>query len=250
MKHLLSILFCFVTVQAVETVRIYHVTSSFKHLENIKKFGLCSGFGACYNSESFISLCQSFYPTWPVSKCRQLQQEQRDMVLQSRKSKGFADQMSVIYFKPEEPGIKETANVAIEVDPNSTYVYNMEHRAQAWQQNPKADALYRKSRVLLADYLKYLKEAEAMVLQNPNLEVQLDPETARPFYLEKNDARKQKVKINGEWVEYKGIGAQIYNGEVIVETTCIPSKDLIFLNDTIFSCPRSTPVRNNPENLK
>ena len=62
----------------------------------------------------------------------------------------------MIYFKPEEPGVKEFANIAIEVDPNTTYVYNMEHRARAWQQNSEEYRLYRQSRVLLADYLKYL----------------------------------------------------------------------------------------------
>lgn len=235
-----------VQVEAKEDkeVFIYHTTASAVHLASIKRSGLCSGWGAVFKPFAFVQYCKEYDSRCSTQDCFEKYLMNLHMVIQTKKALGFADQFSVIYFKPEEPGVKESANIAIKVNPDTTYVYNMEHRATAWQANPDADALYRKSRVLLSDYLTYLEEAKKMVLVRPDLEVQLDPETARPFYLEHNDPRRKQVKINGQWVESKGIGCSVYNAEVIIPKRCIPLRKLIFLKDDITRYSSSTPVEN------
>ena len=110
--------------------------------------------------------------------------------------------------------------------------------------------MYRQSKVLLSDYLRYLKEAKNMVEDRPDTMVMLDPETAKPFYLEKNDPRIKQVKVDGQWVEYNGIGCGCYNAEVIVEKTCIPPRKLKIINDKICRGPCSTPVVNKVDYFK
>jgi hypothetical protein len=237
----------------VEDVWIYHTTASEANLRSIKRNGLRSVEGALLRPLSFIRCCKEIRPELTTKDCLGYYLENLDMCLKNKSALGFADQFSVIYFKPEEPGVKESANIAIKVNPYTTYVYNLDHRGHAYYQRPEEDELYRKSRVLLADYLKHLETAKKMVEERPDVMVLLDPETAEPFYLEQNDPRMHQVKINGQWVEYagkEGIGRASYNAEVIVNTTCIPVRKLMFINDKISSCPSSTPVINKTDYFK
>ena len=229
-------------------VLIYHTTNSDNNLRSIKSNGLRSADGIFIGPYTLIGFikdrCPELFimddPGW------------RNLVdrFYNKSKPAFFDQTSVIYFKPEEPGVKEVASIAIKVNPYKTYVYNLDHRRNAMLQRPEEDKLYRNSRVLLADYLRYLRKAEQMVIDRPDVMVLLDPETAEPFYLEKDDPRTNRVKINGQWVNYKGIGCQQYNAEVIVGTTCIPPRNLIFLNDKITLCPCSMPVINKANYFK
>lgn len=227
-------------------VLIYHSTCSNLSLESIKKIGLVSRDSVIEYKDHWIDFCQKESPGRTQEDCLYHYQAMiNDLAEYNKTALGFADQVSVIFFKPEEPGVKESANFAIEVDPNKTYVYNLQHRGRAYKRDPEEDRLYRQSRVLLSDYLRYLEEAKQMVLARPGVEVRLDPETARPFYLESNDPRKKQVKVDGKWVEYTGIGCSAYAGEVIVTQRCIPPCELILLRDEINQFPYSMPVVNN-----
>ena len=208
---------------------IYHSVSNKEALDNVKKHGLYSALGFFtspkmlldYKKKENLSYSEMF--TMPFLMLF-------NHWYRNFKKLGFEDQLNVIYFKPEEPGAKEIANFALPVDPNTTYVHNLNYRTGVCEFNDECqneDRLYRQSRVLLSDYLKYLKEAEQMIKSRPDLEVQLDPQTAHPFYLTKDSTEKK-----------------VYSGEVIIPRWHIPASELIPVQDTIGRWEDINPVRN------
>ncbi|MCX5924403.1 MAG: hypothetical protein NTZ68_03205 [Candidatus Dependentiae bacterium] len=247
----LSIVFGLSAISALcgaetEKVLIYHTVKDETALKSVKQNGLYCSFGLMsrpwlnkklHPDLSYMQLTKgtlSFLAYYAYQKMN--------------KKLGFSDQWDVVYFKPEEPDIKTIANFAIQVDPNSTYVYNLNYRGgidyDSTDEYQETDKLYRQSRVLLSQYLKYLDEAKQMVAARTDLEVQLDPETACPFYLELNDPRKNQVKINGQWVENEGIGCSNYSGEVIIARSHIPACELIPVQDNIGDWSDCKPVKN------
>lgn len=251
MKRCLLVIVCMVFAVTGRTVRpdgqkvrIYHTASNEKSLQSIKQGGLCSGVALWGNYQ----LLKKSYPELTyLSYLKSWMAFSSYCFYQKVTKNGFPDQWDVIYFKPQEPDVEKVANFALEVDPNTTYVYNLHYRGGIGYDDSsdlrQRDVLYRKSRVLLRDYLQYLEQARLMVENRPDLEVQLDPETARPFYLDHNDPRKEQVKVNGQWVD-DGIGCSKYSGEVIIDRSHIAASELVSVQDKPGKWWTISPVKN------
>ena len=92
-----------------------------------------------------------------------------------------------IFFAPKESQVVEDGNVGILVNPNKTYVFNMSYKAKADPADIDLDQ-YKKSKILLSTYLQQVKEAKKMQEAQPDKEVVLDPQTAKPFYIDRSDS--------------------------------------------------------------
>ncbi|MBI2353257.1 hypothetical protein HYV11_03400 [Candidatus Dependentiae bacterium] len=103
------------------------------------------------------------------------------------------------------------------------------------------ERLYQQSKVLLSDYLKYLKEAENMKKLRPDLAVQLDPQTARPFYLKLDDTRVH--------YPHDGLATEVYSGEIAIPHWHIAKEKLTPVQDSSFEqWGKIKPVENVPTN--
>lgn len=97
------------------------------------------------------------------------------------------DQHFELYFAPAESTLGRFGNVAMFVDPGSTYVYNGAYKA--YRDNADYYDLYLSSRMLLSVYLRHVEKAKEMKRKNPDKIVALDPQSGEPFYM--SDSSKQ-----------------------------------------------------------
>lgn len=170
-------------------VRLYHYIGRNGSLTSVKKHGLLS----CH--ELFRRGLTSFDPS-------------KEYVLR-------VDRYHTIYFSWFTDPVAGSNHVAIDVDPDSTYVHNREIRCHVQKIGSNNYTNYNASRVLLADYMA--KRQIAQKMQSDNRTVLFDPYTAAPFHpsFKPGDLHKYDSRY-------------YFTNEVIFMCPCIPPNKLIF----------------------
>lgn len=138
----------------------------------------------------------------------------------SRNNGLMSDQHDVIYFSYNTDVHVDNANyVQIEVDPDSTYVYNREFR---YINKPHS---YYSSKALLRTYIENKEKAEEMRRVAPLGKVVIfDPLTSMPFYVDSLDLR---FSSQGNDIDVVN-SIYLYLGEIIFHQKSIPPEELIF----------------------
>jgi len=140
----------------------------------------------------------------------------------------LSDSYDNIYFDPIWMMSSNTSKnrVGYQVDPNTTYVYNQEFRAD---DNPHK---YNSSRVLLATYLANVAKSKKMKKNAPAGQVVIfDPFTSEPFYVDVNDERNDDAELLYFDRNKLQTRHYLYLAEITIKKPCIEPKNLIFFDD-------------------
>ncbi|MBM18354.1 MAG: hypothetical protein CL947_04785 [Epsilonproteobacteria bacterium] len=161
-------------------VLIVHGTYSRKSLHKILKNGLCSK--KRFLQEADIESLRDFYKAWHVSDEELEKVRCAEIDFAEKLVERNVFDLVQTFFAPSRSYLGRFGNVGMLVDPEKTYVYNMLCK------DPCDLNRYKASRVLLSEYLKNVKIAEAMkkAAQN-NEEVYLDGLTSEPRYKKKEE---------------------------------------------------------------
>jgi len=139
----------------------------------------------------------------------------------------LSDQYNVIYFSYDPEHRKDPERtVGFDVNPETTYVANMEFRYDI--NRPR----YNHSHILLSDYIKKRDKAEKLEKSaKPGQAVIHDPYTAEPFYVSVDDTRYYDPQSE-QYFDYGSVRLEprhyMYLNEITIAKPCIPADQLIF----------------------
>jgi hypothetical protein len=135
----------------------------------------------------------------------------------------FFGHYDVIYAAWAPRPITDFNSVGIDVDPTTTYVYNCEFRSDLNLGS------YKRSKVLLATYIKNRIKAEEMRKNAVRGQVVIfDPYTSEPFYVSSDDKRHydERERLSFGFGDLKS-HHYMYLNEVIFDRDCIEPEELI-----------------------